>query len=242
MEIMAALEAFRDLERRGIEFYRTLGERVGDERSARLWRECMHTEASHQTIFMLCLDWAHMWRWTGPKPDVPVDAADLAREADALTALEAEAGQAGLTAAAALDVALRWEERELSRLLLHRPPRSRTGQGPALRHGEGGGGALRRPRRAGEAGGRRRGSAGAARGDPGAGPRGHRIAPWPSACAWPPSGEIPAGTGKGFDVAGRLLAVFHVGDGRYYATSAVCPHEDGPLDEGLLEGAPTGRS
>jgi len=51
-------------------------------------------------------------------------------------------------------------------------------------------------------------------------------------------GEIPAGTGKGFDVAGRLLAVFHVGDGRYYATSAVCPHEDGPLDEGLLEGGP----
>jgi NAD(P)H-dependent nitrite reductase small subunit len=49
-------------------------------------------------------------------------------------------------------------------------------------------------------------------------------------------GEIPVGTGKGFDVAGRLLAVFHVAEGRYYATSAVCPHEDGPLDEGLLEG------
>ena len=46
-------------------------------------------------------------------------------------------------------------------------------------------------------------------------------------------GEIPAGTGKGVDVAGRLLAVFHVG-GRYYASTAVCPHEDGPLDEGLL--------
>ena len=49
--------------------------------------------------------------------------------------------------------------------------------------------------------------------------------------------EIPAGTGKRVDVAGRLLAVFHFGD-RYYATSAVCPHEDGPLDEGLLEGDP----
>jgi NAD(P)H-dependent nitrite reductase small subunit len=48
-------------------------------------------------------------------------------------------------------------------------------------------------------------------------------------------GEIPAGTGKGFDVEGRLLAVFHAGDGRYYASSAVCPHEDGPLDEGLLQ-------
>jgi hypothetical protein len=132
MEVMAALEAFRDLERRGIEFYRVLGERVGDERSARLWRECMHTEASHQTIFMLCLDWAHMWRWTGPKPDVPVDAADLAREADALTALEAEAGQAGLTAAAALDVALRWEERELSRLLFIAPHAPGRGKGQLL--------------------------------------------------------------------------------------------------------------
>jgi hypothetical protein len=129
MEIMAALEAFRDLERRGIAFYQKLGERVGDERSGRFWRECMHTEASHQTIFMLCLDWAHMWRWTGPKPEVPVEAADLAREADALTALEAEAEQPGLTAAAAFDLALRWEERELSRLLFIAPHAPGRGKG-----------------------------------------------------------------------------------------------------------------
>jgi hypothetical protein len=132
MDIMAALEAFRDLERRGIEFYRRLGERVGDERSARLWRECMETEASHQTIFMLCLDWAHMWRWTGPKPDVPVEPADLAREADALAALEAEAGGADLTPAAALELALRWEEHELSRLLFITPHAPGRGKGQLL--------------------------------------------------------------------------------------------------------------
>jgi hypothetical protein len=132
MEIMAALEAFRDLERRGVEFYRKLEARVGDERSARLWRECMHTEASHQTIFMLCLDWTHMWRWTGPKPDVPVEAADLAREADALTALEAEADAPGLTPAAALDLALRWEERELSRLLFIAPHTPGRGKGQLI--------------------------------------------------------------------------------------------------------------
>lgn len=132
MEIMAALEAFRDLERRGIEFYMKLGERVGDEQSARLWRECMHTEASHQTIFMLCLDWAHMWRWTGPKPDVPVEPPDLAREAEALGALEAEAERGDLTPATALELALRWEERELSRVLFIAPHAPGRGRGQLL--------------------------------------------------------------------------------------------------------------
>src|SRR5581483_2585699 len=121
MEVMAALEAFRDLERRGVEFYRRLAERVGDAASGRLWRECMHTEASHQTIFMLCLDWAHLWRWTGPKPEVPLDPDDLAREAEALAGLEAEVDRPDLTPAAALDLALRWEERELCRLLFIAP-------------------------------------------------------------------------------------------------------------------------
>jgi hypothetical protein len=132
MEIMAALEAFRDLERRGVDFYRALGERVGDERSRRIWQECMHTEASHQTIFMLCLDWAHMWRWTGPKPDVPIEPADLAREAEALAALEVRAEQEGLTPAAALELVLDWEERELSRLLFIAPHAPGRGKGQLL--------------------------------------------------------------------------------------------------------------
>ncbi len=132
MEIMAALEAFRGLERRGIDFYRTLTERFGDTKGGRLWRECMNTEASHHAIFMLCLDWAHMWRWTGPRPEVPADPAELAREEEILAALEAEAGRPELTEAAALELALRWEERELPRVLFiatHAPGR---GQGQLL--------------------------------------------------------------------------------------------------------------
>jgi hypothetical protein len=128
MEIMAALEAFRGFERRGIDFYRILAERSGDGKSARLWRECMNTEASHHAIFMLCLDWAHMWRWTGPKPEVPADPDDLAREDEALRALEGEVARPGLTDADAVELALRWEERELPRVLFiagHAPGRGK---------------------------------------------------------------------------------------------------------------------
>jgi len=132
MEIMAALEAFRGLERRGIDFYRTLAERFGQGKSGRLWRECMNTEASHHAIFMLCLDWAHMWRWTGPKPDVPVDPGELRREEEALTALQAEAGRADLAETAAVELALRWEERELPRVLFIAPHAPGRGKGQLL--------------------------------------------------------------------------------------------------------------
>jgi hypothetical protein len=132
MEIMAALEAYRGLEARGVGFYRTLAERFAGGTGARLWRECMNTEASHQTIFMLCLDWAHMWRWTGPKPEVPADPDALAREAEVLAGLETEAAQAGLTEAAALELAVRWEERELTRLLAIAPHAPGRGKGQLL--------------------------------------------------------------------------------------------------------------
>jgi rubrerythrin len=132
MEIMAALEGFRALERRGIEFYGKLAERFGTTRGGRLWRECANTEASHHAIFMLCLDWAHMWRWTGPKPEVPVEPADLAREEAALVALETEAGRGDLGEAAALDLALSWEERELSRVLFITPHAPGRGKGQLL--------------------------------------------------------------------------------------------------------------
>lgn len=132
MEIMAALEAFRGLERRGIDFYRTFAERFGQGTSGRLWRECMNTEASHHAIFMLCLDWAHMWRWTGPKPDVPADPAELAREEEALAALQVEAARADLGEPAAVELALRWEERELSRVLFIAPHAPGRGKGQLL--------------------------------------------------------------------------------------------------------------
>ena len=48
--------------------------------------------------------------------------------------------------------------------------------------------------------------------------------------------EIPAGGGKTIEVEGTTLAVFRAGDGRCYASSALCPHEDGPLGEGVLDG------
>lgn len=35
---------------------------------------------------------------------------------------------------------------------------------------------------------------------------------------------------------GTALAVFNAGGGRFYAVGPVCPHEDGPLAEGWLEG------
>jgi nitrite reductase/ring-hydroxylating ferredoxin subunit len=51
------------------------------------------------------------------------------------------------------------------------------------------------------------------------------------------TGEVPVGHGVLVDRDGRSLAVFNAGEGRFYACSALCPHEDGPLAEGWLEGA-----
>jgi len=48
--------------------------------------------------------------------------------------------------------------------------------------------------------------------------------------------EIPVGHGAFVERDGLPLAVFNAGDGRFYATGATCPHEDGPLSEGWLEG------
>jgi nitrite reductase (NADH) small subunit len=49
--------------------------------------------------------------------------------------------------------------------------------------------------------------------------------------------EITVGQGTFVEREGVALAVFNGGGGRYYACSASCPHEDGPLAEGWLEGA-----
>lgn len=48
--------------------------------------------------------------------------------------------------------------------------------------------------------------------------------------------DIPVGHGRLVEADGRLVAVFNAGGGRFYACGAVCPHEDGPLAEGWLEG------
>ena len=48
--------------------------------------------------------------------------------------------------------------------------------------------------------------------------------------------DIPAGRGRLVEAGSCTLAVFNGGDGRFHAVSALCPHEDGPLADGWLEG------
>lgn len=48
--------------------------------------------------------------------------------------------------------------------------------------------------------------------------------------------EITVGQGTFVEREGIALAVFNAGGGRFYACSALCPHEGGPLAEGWLEG------
>ncbi|RME00989.1 MAG: non-heme iron oxygenase ferredoxin subunit [Deltaproteobacteria bacterium] len=47
--------------------------------------------------------------------------------------------------------------------------------------------------------------------------------------------EIPEGTSKRVEVAGRIIALFHR-NGRFYALDHHCPHRGGPLGEGCVEG------
>ena len=49
------------------------------------------------------------------------------------------------------------------------------------------------------------------------------------------AGDVPAGTGRVFEAAGRTVAVFNV-DGAFYAIDNECSHRGGPLGEGDLEG------
>ncbi|MBW3542196.1 MAG: Rieske 2Fe-2S domain-containing protein [Planctomycetes bacterium] len=47
-------------------------------------------------------------------------------------------------------------------------------------------------------------------------------------------GEIPEGEGRAFPVAGRMVAVFHVG-GEYTAINDFCPHMGASLASGYVE-------
>ena len=47
--------------------------------------------------------------------------------------------------------------------------------------------------------------------------------------------EIPVGKGREYDIDGKKVAIFNV-NGKYYATEALCRHQDGPLAEGKLIG------
>jgi nitrite reductase/ring-hydroxylating ferredoxin subunit len=48
--------------------------------------------------------------------------------------------------------------------------------------------------------------------------------------------DIPVGKGQFVDNHSVPAAVFNAGQGRFYAVRSRCPHEDGPLSEGWLEG------
>jgi nitrite reductase/ring-hydroxylating ferredoxin subunit len=48
--------------------------------------------------------------------------------------------------------------------------------------------------------------------------------------------EIPLGKSRLVESGAVPVAVFNAGQGRFYAVSALCPHEDGPLADGWLEG------
>jgi nitrite reductase/ring-hydroxylating ferredoxin subunit len=48
--------------------------------------------------------------------------------------------------------------------------------------------------------------------------------------------DIAVGQGTHLDVHGVSFALFNAGGGRFHAMSSLCPHEDGPLAEGWLEG------
>jgi len=48
--------------------------------------------------------------------------------------------------------------------------------------------------------------------------------------------SIPVGQGALVEGRGIAVAVFNAGAGRFYACGPICPHENGPLAEGWLEG------
>ncbi|MFN3485154.1 MAG: Rieske (2Fe-2S) protein, partial [Planctomycetota bacterium] len=48
--------------------------------------------------------------------------------------------------------------------------------------------------------------------------------------------ELAPGQVRKVEVDGQELALYNV-DGKFYCTSNICPHQGGPLDEGMLEGS-----
>jgi nitrite reductase (NADH) small subunit len=51
-----------------------------------------------------------------------------------------------------------------------------------------------------------------------------------------PVDRIPLGEGRAFQVGDRQVAVFRLRDGRVLATQAHCPHQGGPLADGIVGG------
>ena len=49
-----------------------------------------------------------------------------------------------------------------------------------------------------------------------------------------PVSQVPKGEGRVFEVGVLRIAVFHGREGKVYATQPDCPHQGGPLADGLL--------
>ena len=47
--------------------------------------------------------------------------------------------------------------------------------------------------------------------------------------------DVPSGTGRVIEAAGKTLAVFNV-DGQFYVTDDACTHGPGSLSEGFIDG------
>jgi nitrite reductase (NADH) small subunit len=47
---------------------------------------------------------------------------------------------------------------------------------------------------------------------------------------------IPKGEGRAFSIGPKKIAIFHTRAGEVFATDAYCPHQGGPLFDGLVGG------
>ncbi len=47
--------------------------------------------------------------------------------------------------------------------------------------------------------------------------------------------EVEAGACKAFEADGKTIVLYNV-DGEFFATSSKCPHQGGPLGDGLVDG------
>jgi hypothetical protein len=121
MNLEAVLETYASYERRALVFYRKLSDRFADQAEvSRLWREMSDAEAGHFVVFTLSLDRVTMAGGTKSIPHEPhheIDAATLDTFSQEMAVLERAAEETALTAQQAAELAVAWEERELSRIL-----------------------------------------------------------------------------------------------------------------------------
>ena len=49
--------------------------------------------------------------------------------------------------------------------------------------------------------------------------------------------DFPTLTGRVVHIVDRKIAIFHLSNGEIYAVENVCPHQGGPLAEGMISGS-----